>query len=410
MSKSYRGPLEAKKITLASLNKKMSKITFIDEADISNKKVLLRVDFNVSLTSDGRISDDTRIQQALPTINYLLVKNNTLIIVSHLGSPQGLDPKLSLKPVADRLQELLTDYKVELVEDFLTCKVSPYEAKKVFLLQNIRFYHEEKENNPEFAKKLAALAEVYVNDGFGVCHRNDASIVGVSQYLPSYGGLLLIKEIQTISQTIDNPKRPFVVIMGGAKVSTKINLVEKLIGLADYLLIGGAMANTFWQAKEIGVGKSLVEKDYLVPAKILLEKSLGKIILPVDCLVGLADDKFTLGLVKKPGEIKPEEIILDIGPETTNRFKEIIGQARTIIWNGPIGYFENVQYRKGTDGIYQAIVDNHQAISIVGGGDTLTAISGKADNKKITHLSTGGGAMLEFIEKGTLPGIEALTK
>lgn len=386
----------------------MLKITFIDEVDISNKRILLRVDFNVSLTFDGRISDDTRIEQTLPTINSLLAKNNTLIIVSHLDSPKGRDPKLSLKPVADRLQSLLTDYKVELVEDFLICKVFPCEAKTVFLLQNIRFYPEEKENNPEFAKKLAALADVYVNDGFGVCHRQEASIVSVPQFIPSYGGLLLKKEIQTISQAIDSPKMPFVVILGGSKISTKINLVEKLLGLADYLLIGGAMANTFWQATEIEVGKSLTEKDYLVPAKILLEKALGKIILPVDCLVGQVDDKFTPGLVKKHGEIKAEEVILDIGPETINRFKEIIGQAQTIIWNGPMGYFENTQYRKGTDGIYQAIVNNHKAISIVGGGETLTAISGKVDKNKITHLSTGGGAMLEFIEKGTLPGIEAL--
>lgn len=386
----------------------MSKITYIDEVDITNKKVLLRVDFNVSLTPDGKIEDDTRIKQALPTINSLLAKNNTLIIVSHLGSPRGRDPKLSLKPVAEKLQSLLPDYKVELVDDFLACKVSPCEAKTVFLLENIRYYPEEKANDPEFAKKLAVLAEVYVGDGFGVCHRNEASIVGVSQYLPSYGGLLLKKEIQTISQAIDSPKRPFVVIMGGVKISTKINLVEKLISMVDYLLIGGAMANTFWQATEIEVGKSLVEKDYLVPAKILLEKALGKIILPVDCLIGLTDDNFTLGLIKKPGEVKSEETILDLGPETINRFKKIVNQARTIIWNGPMGFFENTQYRKGTDEIYQAIVGNHQAVSIVGGGETLTAISGKVDNKKITHLSTGGGAMLEFIEKGTLPGIEAL--
>ena len=243
-------------------------------------------------SADGRINDDTRIHQALPTVNYLLGKNNSLIIVSHLDSPRGRDPKLSLKPVADRLQLLLPDYKIELVENFLTngVKTSEDENGKVILLENIRYYPEEKENNPEFAKKLASLANVFVNDAFGVCHRNDASIVGISQYLPSYGGLLLKKEIQTISSVINNPKRPFVVILGGAKISTKINLVEKLLEMVDYLLIGGAMANNFLKAQGLEVGKSLIEDEYIKKTKEIITKAEKtkaekKLFIPEDVII-----------------------------------------------------------------------------------------------------------------------------
>lgn len=390
----------------------MSEISYIDEIDITNKKVLLRVDFNVSLTADGRINDDTRIHQALPTVNYLLGKNNSLIIVSHLDSPRGRDPKLSLKPVADRLQLLLPDYKIELVENFLTngVKTSEDENGKVILLENIRYYPEEKENNPEFAKKLASLANVFVNDAFGVCHRNDASIVGISQYLPSYGGLLLKKEIQTISSVINNPKRPFVVILGGAKISTKINLVEKLLEMVDYLLIGGAMANNFLKAQGLEVGKSLIEDEYIKKTKEIITKAEKtkaekKLFIPEDVII-----KSTSGVLKSAGTLSSEDFILDLGELTIKKYKEKIQQAHTIIWNGPMGYFEEPKYRKGTDEIYQAIIENKDVISIVGGGETVTAISGKADNNKITHISTGGGAMLEFIEKGILPGIETLKR
>lgn len=393
----------------------MGKIKYIDEVEIKNKKVLLRVDFNVSLNPDFTIADDARIRQSLPTINYLLNRNNRLILICHLDRPKARDPKYSVKIVAEKLQEYLSDYKVKVVNDFLNPEdkqlIDKQAEKEIYILENIRFYPEEKKNDYEFSKKLAGLADLYVNDAFGVSHRSNASVVGVTQFMPSYGGLLLKKEIEFILKALKNPKKPAVVILGGTKISTKIDLINRLMELSDYLLIGGGMANTFLAAQGFNIGASLYEKNSLDDAKKILFCAAQKntaIILPSDAIIGRPEEKQNGNDVKKISELPKDGNILDIGPETQAKFGTVIAKAKTIIWNGPVGYFENPLFRRGTDFIYYAITQNQQATSIVGGGDTLAAISKKEYLDKITHISTGGGAMLEFIEKGTLPGIEAL--
>jgi phosphoglycerate kinase len=394
----------------------MKKITYIDDVEIKNKTVLIRVDYNVSQDKQGNITNDKRIVSSLPTLQLLLKNNNKLILMSHLGKPKGRDMVFSMKPVAERLQQYFPDYKVTLVNDFLVDKelLSKQTEKDIYILENTRFYEGEKKNDPEFSKQLASLADIYVSDAFGSVHRAHASVVGVAQFLPSYGGLLLKKEVESIYKATNNPLRPLVAVIGGAKVSTKIGLIDKLLELSDYLIIGGAMANTFGCAMGYEVGKSLYEKEFVGKAKELLEKAKkmgnNKLILPVDRVVGNAEDLNNPGIVKKVSEIGINDDILDIGPESIKLFDQYIQKAKTIIWNGPVGYFENPQYRIGTDAIYDSIIKNKGVISVFGGGDTLTAIKGKKDNDKITHISTGGGAMLELIEKGTLPGIEALKR
>ena len=392
----------------------MKEIKYIDEIEIKDKTVLIRVDYNISQDKQGNITNDKRIVSSLPTLQLLLKNNNKLILMSHLGKPKGRDLSFSLKPVAERLQKYLTDYKVTLINDFLSDKelLSTQTEKDIFLLENTRFYEGEKKNDPGFSKQLASLADVFVSDAFGSVHRAHASVVGVTQFLPSYGGLLLKKEIQSIHKVINNPLRPMIAIIGGAKISTKIGLIEKLLNISDYVLIGGAMANTFWKAEDLEIGKSLYEPEFVDQAKNLLVKGgiKNNLIVPTDCLTGKPDDLLTPGIAKDKNNLKLEDNSLDIGPVTVETFKKYIQQAYTVIWNGPVGYFENIQYRLGTDAVYEAIVSKNNIISVVGGGDTLTAIKDKKNNDKITHISTGGGAMLELIEKGTLPGIEALKK
>lgn len=392
-----------------------SDIKYIDAVEIHGKRVLLRVDFNVSLNPNYTIADDARIQQSLPTISHLLKLGNKLIIVSHLDRPKKRDPKLSLKVVAEKLQEYLPNYTVKLIDDFTKEPKETFENQTendVYLLENIRFYKAEKHNDPVFAKKLAALADVFVNDAFGVSHRPDTSVVGVNEYIPSYGGLLLKKEIEMITKATHNPHKPVVAILGGSKISTKINLIDTLMTIADYLIVGGGLANTFLSAQDYNIGKSLAEYDRAELARKTLFLAAQKntaIILPSDAVVATStDEKHTE--VHKIDDIPDDALILDIGPETQARIGSILARAKTIIWNGPVGYFENPAFRRGTDFIYYAITDNSDAVSIVGGGDTLSAISKKEYLDKITHISTGGGAMLEFIEKGTLPGIEALKR
>lgn len=387
---------------------------YIDEVVITNKKVLLRVDFNVSLLPSRKIADDARIRQSLPTIEFLLKKKNKLILVSHLDRPKKRDPKMSLRPVAKRLQEYLPETKVILVDDFLSLpNVLANQAKnEILLLENIRFYEGEQKNDPAFAKRLASLAETYVNDAFGVCHREDASVVGVPHHLPSFGGLLLKKEVETIKGAIHNPKRPFVAILGGTKISTKIKLVNKLMDIADTVLLGGGLAINVLAAKGFEVGKSIVEEEAIRITKKLLSENgrkEKKLILPSDAIVAQSESTTSSGAVKKMEEIAKNDKILDIGPEAQAQFGQIITNARTIIWNGPVGYFENPAFQRGTDFIYYTIAHNQDAISIVGGGDTLAAISKKEYLDTITHVSTGGGAMLTLIEQGTLPGIEAIS-
>src|SRR3989344_3460061 len=357
-------------------------INYIDRAHINNKTVLLRVDFNVALTKSAKVADDYRIRQAIPTINYLLSKRNKIIIVSHLGRPVNKESEFSLRPVVSHLNNLLTKNKVTLVDDFLSDKgqriIRNQKHNEILMLENIRFYKEEQKNINSFSKKLSSIADVYVNDAFGVSHRKNASVTGVTKYLPSYGGLLLKEEIETISKILDNPKKPYVAIIGGAKISTKIEFVDKLLGFTDFLLLGGGVADTMLKALGYEIGNAISTDDSLETKKI--------------------------------SDVPKNKYILDIGPETEAKFGSILSEAKTIIWNGPLGYFENKLFRRGTDFIYYSITHNKNALSIVGGGSTLAAISKKEYLEKITHISTGGGAMLEFIEKGTLPGIQALIK
>jgi len=358
-----------------------SSVKFIDEVDIQNKKILLRADFDVALNSDFTIADDSRIRQSLPTINSLLANKNKLICVTKLGRPKGRDLKLSLRVIVDRLTQYLPDYKISLIDDFLSedgkKQIDNQTANEILVLENIRFYPQEKANDPEFIKKLAALADIYVNNAFAMCHRMEASVVGVPQYLPSYGGLLLKKEIEMITKVISNPQQPLIAIIGGIKLETKLGVVNRFLSLADYILVGSGLIRSVSKDKKIVVPSDLVLKD---------------------------------GSIKKTSEITDEDKIMDIGPEAQTQFSSMIAKAKTIIWNGPMGYFEDARFRQGTDVIYNAIINNQNAVSIVGGGNTLAAISRKNNLNKITHISTGGGAMLTFIEKGTLPGIEALKK
>ncbi len=384
---------------------------FVDEVEIKNKTVLLRVDFNVSLNPNHSIADDARIKQSLPTIEYLLKENNKLILIAHLGEPEKRNAADSLIRVRNRLHEYLPKYKITFVEDFQKTPESVSQSEnKIVMLENIRFYEGETKNDPEFAKSLASLGEIYVNDGFSVSHRSHASVVGLAELLPSYGGLLLKKEITNLSQITENPKKPFVAIMGGKKITTKIKFINKLVKFADFLLLGGGLANTFLVAEGNKLGDSLVsEEDILLARQILAQakEHNTQIILPKDAVVASSIHSKT-SEVRKISEIKSTDEILDIGPETEAEFGSIIDDARTIVWNGPVGYMENPVFKRGTDFLYYSITENSEAVSVVGGGDTLAAIAKKEYLDKITHISTGGGAMLEFIENGTLPGIKAL--
>jgi phosphoglycerate kinase len=386
-------------------NKKM-----VTDLDVKGKKVLVRVDFNVPL-DDGKVADDTRIKAALPTIEYLLENGAALILCSHLGRPKGeVKPALSLKPVAAYLDKLI-DAPVAFAEDCIGPKAEAAAADlqpgQVLVLENTRFHAGEKKNDPEMAKQLASLAELFVDDAFGTAHRAHASNVGVTEYLSSAAGFLLEKEIKYLGNTIADPKRPFVAILGGAKVSDKIGVIENLLDKADRILIGGGMANTFFKAQGYDMADSLVEEDAIETAKDLLAKAGDKLVLPVDVVI--ADD-FSADAAAKTmdvGDVPAGWRILDIGPKTVAEFDQVIADAGTVVWNGPMGVFEFAAFAKGTFEIAKALAKS-DAVSIVGGGDSASAIqkSGLAD--KITHISTGGGASLEMLEGKTLPGLAAL--
>ncbi len=387
-------------------------IIYIDKAHIKHKRVLLRVDFNVSMKGN-KITDDERIRATLPTISKLLKDNNKLIIISHLGRPEGWDDKMVLRPIAKRLHKYLFYVKLTVVDDFMSEGAQKiFEEQKygeIVVLENIRFYKEEEEANPEFAKKLASLADVYVNDAFGVSHRNCASITEVPKLLPHFGGLLMEREVETIGHALKHPKHPFAAIIGGAKVSTKLKLLFRLTEIADYLILGGGLANTLLFALGYPVGKSLCEKEMVDDVKRIVrhaKEKKTKILLPRDVVVGSKEGND--GIVKKISEVEAHDMILDIGPEAQADYAKAILSSKTLIWNGPVGYMENPKYARGTDFLYYTIAQNKGLLSIVGGGDTLAAISKKEYLDTITHISTGGGAMLEYIENGTLPGIEAL--
>lgn len=382
----------------------------VKDVDVKGKKVLVRVDFNVPL-KDGVVTDDTRIQAALPTINFLLDGGATVILCSHLGRPKDEpDPAFSLKPVAAYLGKVMGK-KVAFAEDCIgpAAEAAAKDLKPgdVLVLENTRFHKAEKKNDLAMAEQLASLADLYVNDAFGSAHRAHASTEGVTHYLPAVAGLLMEKEIQYLGQAIAEPKRPFVTILGGAKISDKIGVIENLLTIADQILIGGGMANTFFKAQGYPVGDSLVEAEAIETAKELLAKGGSKLRLPVDVVIADAFDNDANTKVVPMGAIADGWRILDIGPETIAQYGKVVGQAGTVVWNGPMGVFEMPAFAKGTFGVAQAIADSN-AVSIIGGGDSAAAInqSGLAD--KITHISTGGGASLEMLEGKVLPGLAAL--
>ncbi|MCL0041597.1 phosphoglycerate kinase [Peptococcaceae bacterium] len=385
----------------------------VEDVDVKNKYVLVRVDFNVPL-ANGVISDDTRIKAALPTIKYLIDNNAKTILVSHLGRPKGqVKAELKMDPVAKRLGELLNKEVLKIdvcVGDAAKKAVEDMQFGDVLLLENVRFYPEETKNDPEFAKELAELADLFVNDAFGTAHRAHASTVGVAKYLPAVAGFLMKKEIEMLSKVLFDPVRPFVASLGGAKVSDKIGVINNLLDKVDCLIIGGGMANTFLKANGIKVANSLVEEDRLELAKELQEKAKEKgvkLLLPLDAVVALSIEA-TGGIGEVPVEQVPGDcMILDIGTKTAELFAKEVKTAGTVVWNGPMGVFEKEAFAKGTEALARALADS-KAISVVGGGDTAAAIKKLGVTDKITHVSTGGGASLEFLEGKELPGIAVL--
>ena len=386
----------------------------IEDIDVSGKRVLVRCDFNVPL--DGtKITDDTRIVAALPTIKYLLDHNAAVILCSHLGRPKGeFNMKYSLAPVAARLSEKL-DKKVVLAKDVIgedakKC-VEAMKPGDVVLLENVRFHKEEEKNDPEFAKKLASFAEIYVNDAFGTAHRAHASTEGVAHYLPAVAGYLIGKELDVMGKALENPARPFVAILGGAKVSDKIGVINNLLDKVDTLIIGGGMSYTFQKALGGSVGKSLCELDKLDLAKEMLEKAQKKgvrMLLPVDNICGQEFSNDTMRITVHSKQIPDGWEGMDIGPNTQALFAAEIANAKTVVWNGPMGVFEFPNFAAGTRAIAQALADNHDCVSIIGGGDSAAAVEQMGYADKMTHISTGGGASLEFLEGKELPGVAAL--
>lgn len=388
----------------------MSKLS-IRDLDLSGKRVFIRVDFNVPLAPGGQeITSDKRIKASLPTIQYALEHGAGVILASHLGRPKGKpNPEMSLKPVAKRLQELL-GRPVKMAPD---CVGPEVEAMKpapgeVLLLENLRFHAEEEKNDPEFSKKLAALCDVYVNDAFGSAHRAHASTVGMTKYVSqAASGLLMDKELQYLGMATKNPPRPCVAILGGAKVSDKIEVISNMAKVVDQLLIGGAMAYTFLKAQGKPVGKSLVEDDKVELAKNLLQQMGGKLMLPVDHVVV---SEIKEGAENQVVESIPDgKIGVDIGPKTVEQYSKVLATAKTVIWNGPMGIFEKPPFDKGTVGIAKAVA-NSGATSVVGGGDSEKAIKSAGVADKISHISTGGGASLEFLSGIELPGVAALSE
>jgi phosphoglycerate kinase len=397
--------------------KNMNKKTIAD-IDVSGKRVLVRVDFNVPLDKSGRVEDDTRIRESLPTIQTLIKNRARVILMSHLGRPKGKRAmEFSLKPAAERLSQLLGQ-PVQMANDCIGPEVEQQALSlkdgEVLMLENLRFYNDEEDNNPEFAKKLAALGEIYVNDAFGTAHRAHASTEGITKFMPvAVAGFLMEKELKYLGEVTEHPQRPFVAILGGAKISGKIDVLERLLDKVDKILLGGAMIFTFFKSRGLAVGKSLVEDDKLSVATSIQDKAKAKgipLLLPVDVVVA---DRFEADATSKVVDVEaiPDGWMgLDIGPKTIELYRKEILDAKTIVWNGPMGVFEMDKFATGTIEIAKALAEatKHGAITVVGGGDSASAIAKAGLDKAVTHVSTGGGASLEFLEGKVLPGIAAL--
>lgn len=387
----------------------------ITDVNVENKRVFVRADFNVPLDENCNITDDTRIQKTLPTIKYLLEHNAAVILSSHLGRPKGqVVEKYSLKPVAKRLSELLgvdVKFAPDCVGAETKAMADALKLGEVLLLENLRFHKEEEKNGEDFARQLASLAEVGINDAFGCCHRAHASVAGITQFLPMASGFLLEKEIRFIGGAVDNPAHPFAAIIGGAKVSDKIEVISNLLPKVDLMIIGGGMANTFLAAQGYGIGKSLVEADKIDLAKELIAqaKEQGtKLLLPVDVMVAAEFKNDADHKVVSVDAVPADWMILDVGTKTQELFAKELASMKLIVWNGPMGVFEMENYAKGTEAVAKAVADS-DAVSIVGGGDSVSAVNKTGLADKISHISTGGGASLEYLEGKQLPGVVALS-
>jgi len=386
----------------------------VKDVDVKGKRVLVRVDFNVPL-QEGSVADDTRTRAALPTLRYLVDHGAKVIVISHLGRPKGEpNPKYSLRPVRRSLERLL-GRNVVFVEG--TIDQNAFDAVErmvdgeIIMLENVRFCAGEEKNDVEFARKLSQLADIYVNDAFGAAHRAHASTAGVAEYLPSYAGLLLAREVLTLTSMLSEPEKPFVAILGGSKVSDKFGVIDRLIDVVDVLLIGGGMAFTFLAAKGLGIGTSIVEEDWIESAKLTLQKAKKsgcELVLPVDFIVAdaFAEDANTRVVGRE--EIPADMMGLDIGPATCELFKSDIAMAKTIFWNGPMGVFEMKSYETGTREVAEAVARNNRAVSVIGGGDSVAAVKKFHLEDRVTFVSTGGGASMKLLEGAPLPGVEAL--
>jgi phosphoglycerate kinase len=383
----------------------------IKEIDWQGKRALVRVDFNVPL-SDGHVTDDTRIQAALPTINYLLEHGATVILMSHLGRPKGgPDPKYSMKVTADHLATLISA-PVQFVEattgSAAEAAVAQLQPGQVLVLENTRFDKREEKNDADMAQELARLGDLFVNDAFGSAHRAHASTAGVAEYLPAVAGFLMEKELEYLGAALENPQHPFIAIMGGAKISDKIEVIDALLKKVDALLIGGGMANTFLAASGYNMGKSLVEADVLDKARELMQQGAGIIQLPVDLRVASAFAADAENRIVSIEDVPAEWMALDIGPATIAHYANYLSGAQTVVWNGPMGVFEFPVFAQGTVAIAEMLADLRHAVTIIGGGDSAAAVAQAGLEGKMSHVSTGGGASLEFLEGKTLPGVAAL--